>query len=590
MPGPIDSAGNTTPDYGAQASQLQSGLAATINQPSAPPPQYQAPADPVTQTFFGKLLTGALQGLAGGVRSGMINEAGRGTPGFKPDASGADYAHMLQEQQNNQDLANQKQAQEQAQQQFTNANETYRNQQAAIAQKAQAYQAQLNALHTAQAMQYATADQQRAYFKGEQDKEDHLNQNGVQSLGNFSDGNGQTATDKLAAWMKQNNKQISDFTQVHSQDAQGHDIIKVFDNPDHEVDADQINKELSAVGSPRRVSGSMNYVDKHALVTSEGAKAADQIYTQKAEQMRADLQLRNERLLESQRQAGAVNLERMKEAAAALPNSGGDPTQPLDPTLEKLIDAVHNGDSTPEQATKGMGTKAGQVNRAMQARYEAKYMDPKSPSYDPNAQGWEQSAGNFKAAYNDKNTQNVQAAGELYGTRDGAGKVVTQGAVADMKAKMQHLQQEAPALFSSGPLARGAAHVMNIAGNDVAEDIMANAPEIALRAAKFASGGNPSSDATYKATVAALERAKTPQALKAVMDGIDDTAGHTIASMKTNPSLARRLERVNDPGTHNDQYNAPANSENQSGAGQSIPPGMKLQRNKRTGETRLVPK
>ena len=550
MPGPIDSAGNTTPDYGAQASQLQSGLAATINQPSAPPPQYQAPADPVTQTFFGKLLTGALQGLAGGVRSGMINEAGRGTPGFKPDASGADYAHMLQQQQNNQDLANQKQAQEQAQQQFTNASETYRNQQAAIAQKAQAYQSQLNALHTAQAMQYATADQQRAYFKGEQDKEDHLNQNGVQSLGNFSDGNGQTATDKLAAWMKQNNKQISDFTQVHSQDAQGHDIIKVFDNPDHEVDADQVNKELAAVGSPRRVSGSMTYADKHALVTSEGAKAAEQIYTQRKEDYQAKLKMREQAQEQSLIGAREMSLQKEKERATG---TGDDITQPLpDNALEGNVDSLHKGIITSSQLAPGMGKEAGAKRTAAIARYNYKYMNPASPDYDKNAVPIETLDKQDKYIKSDKYFQATNGMAELFGSTgtklpDGTEIPPNRGAMEDMHDALIRLNKKYPAGTKiDADVARKAEQGL---GDPDVVAATAAANELALRYQKFASGGGIGSQSEWEAVRDAIIDAQPMAAINAKFAHLNDLGAQAATGIRLQGGMyaAHALQGVRVP-------------------------------------------
>ena len=571
---PLDSAGNTTPDYAGQVSALQQGLANTQSQAPAAAPQYQAPADPVTQTFFGKLLTGALQGLAGGVRSGMINEAGRGTPGFKPDASGADYAGMLQKQQNDQDLQNQAQARQAAQQKFTNDSETYRNQQAAIAQKAQAYQAQINALHTAQAMQYATADQQRAYLKGQSDMDDHLSENGVPTLGSFTDSGGQSATDKLAAWMKQTGKEASDFTQVHLQGPKGEDIIKVYDNPDHQVDADTINKHLASVGSQRKVTGSMSYGDVHALYTSEGAKAADQIYAKQAETFKAGLQLRNEQALESQRAADAQKLEGMREKAKT---AGLDPdtdfSKPQGNLVETKVNDLANGRVTVAQATKGMGISTRQANDVLEARYNTRFFSPtlsdgtKNPDYNPNAPKWPEIDGNYKAAYSNQNTQFVQGAAELLGTTNADGTTATPGALQAMKHRFEHLQQQHPLWFSTGPTADIAMRIGNWEHDPIVADIKQNAGDLALSYARMASRGAPSSDATFQSIKKSVEDAKTPLELKAVFDGMDNTAANALAAGNGNPALKARLERIKNPGTSSDQFaQPPASGGNQSGS------------------------
>jgi hypothetical protein len=594
---PLDSAGNTTPDYAGQVSQLQQGLAATQNAAPAAPPQYQAPADPVTQTFFGKLLTGALQGLAGGTRSAMINEAGRGTPGFKPDSSGADYAGMLQKQQNDQDLQNQEQAKQAAQQKFTNDSETYRNQQAAVAQKAQAYQAQINALHTAQAMQYATADQQRAYLKGESDKADHLGEQGVPVLGTFSDSSGGDATDKLAQWMQQNHKEISDFTQVHSKGPKGEDIITVYDNPNHQVDADQTNKELTAMGSARRVTGSMSYSDKHALVMGEGAKLADQVYAKQQEDHKAQLQLHNEQVLEGQRSADAQKLEAQKETAKGqLANGTMDFTQPLtQPGLESKVDDLHDGSATVAQATKGMGKDATVNNTMMEARYRAKYLTPGSPDYDANAPKWSEIDGQHKDAYSVQTSNLIHAIGELADGTDPKTGERQPGAITLAQNKLLNLADKHPAWFSTGPTARLAATIGDFAGDPDVQDIKKNAPDIALAYARVASGGGPSSEAIYNDTVASIREASTGAAMRQVFEGMDGTLSTRINGLakRGNYFINQRMKNITNPGTASDPLSqragTAASGGNQSGAGQKIPSGMKQQRNKTTGAIRLVP-
>lgn len=577
---------DTPPQFAGAA---QSALAGMDAPPAAAAPVYQAPPAAAPPTFFGRILQGALNGLAGGLRQGQENVAGAGTPGFHPGGNGLAYAQQLQDQQDAKAASAQQQKQAQAQQDFENQRATFQQNQQAQLQQVQATQAKLNGIHLEQQIQHADTDAQDTYYKGQQDQLQSILDGGGKEVTHLKVAPGQSMQEVGASYLKDNPNVMHDPNThiTYSRDADGETEVHILSgDPNAQIDAAHANSQLKSIGSERQIAPgtSMSRHDFNRVFGEESGKVADQHNAAKVEQ----LKFQQAQQLESQRLGGEFSLEKMKEAAAALPNGGGDPSQPLDKTLETLVDSVHAGNSTPSQVTKGMGTKAVAGNRAMQARYEAKYMDPKSPDYDPQAQSWQASEGNFKAAYNDKNTQNVQAAGELYGTKDGSGKVVTQGAVADMKAKMQHLQAEHPLLFSSGPTARAAMAGMHIAGNAIAEDIVANAPEIAMKAAKFAAGGNPSSDAQFKATVASIERARTPAALKAVFDGIDSTAGQTIASMKTNPALARRLEHINDPGTKSDINNQAVDSQNPSGA-PSVPKGMKLQRNRKTGETRIVP-
>lgn len=571
----------------AAANALSGGQA-----PAPAAPVYQAPAAAAEPTFFGRILQGALNGLAGGLRSGQENLAGAGTPGFHPQGNGLGYAEQLQQQQDAQRQQQQAQKTQAAQQDFENQQKTFQANQQAQLQQVQATQAKLNGIHLEQQIQHADTDAQDQYYKGQQDQTQAILDGGGKEIAHLKVAAGQSMQDVGSAYLKDNPNLMHDPNThiTYSRDADGETEVHILSgDPNAQIDSGHVNSQLKSIGSERQIAPgtSMSRHDFNRVFSEESGKVADQHNAAKV----ATIKFQREQQLKSQEEAAQVNLEKVKEAAKSLTQGGedADPSKPLDKTLETLVDAVHAGHKTASDVTKGMGTKAVAGNRAMMARYETKYMDPKSPDYDPHAQTWEASNGNFKAAYNDKSTQTVQTAGELYGTKDPvSGKTISEGAVGAMKNKMAHLQAEHPTLFSTGPTARALMSGLHIVGNDIAEDIMANAPEVALAAAKFASSGNPSSDATYKATVAAIERARTPSALKAVFDGIDDTAGNRIAGLRQgNPALSNRLAGVKDPGTKNDANDQAVDTQNLSGG--TIPKGMKLQRNRKTGATRLVP-
>jgi hypothetical protein len=566
---------------GAAASALQGMPGMPGGQPDQSPaqaPVYQAPPAPLPPTFFGRLLQGALNGLAGGVKQGQENIAGAGTPGFKPGGNGMAYAQEAQQQQDQAVAQKQQAAQQQAQQQFQNQNETFKNNQQAQLQSAQSAEIKLRNIQAVQNIQHADEATQDAHFTDSMKQmNDAIEENGGKELDHIKMGAGTSIHDASAAYLDQHPGFMADGTKhlAFSRDADGEVEVHVYQaDPNARVSAARINASMKAVGSPYRVpddTDMSNHEYKQTLAIEQG-KQADFNHQVALKKIEAQQQS----ALESQRQGGEMQLEKQKEAAANLTQGGADsdPTKPLDPTLETLVDSVHNGHATPAQVTKGMGTKAVAGNRAMQARYESKYMNPSSPDYDPHAQTWQAAEGNYKAAYNDKNTQNVQSAGDLLGTKDPvSGKQLTQGQIPAMRNKMANLQAAHPALFSTGPTARAATSALEFAGNAQVEDLMNTAPDIAMAYAKFASGGNPSSDATYKATVAAIQRARTPAALKAVFDGLDDVAGARLGGMRqNNPALAARLNGVVDPGTHNDKNNeqTPAAGRPTAGPGQKV--------------------
>ena len=556
---------NVPPQFAGAAQSALAGLPDESGPQQAPPSP--APVAPAPQpTFFGRLLQGALNGLAGGLKQGQENIAGAGTTGFTPGGNGLAYAQQMQNQQDAQARQQQQDKQAQSQQDFENQSKQFQMAQQQQMQKVQTVQAKLAGIQLEQNDQHAEQEVQDKYYAGmEQHRQDIIDAGGKE-VTTLKVGQGQDMKQVGADYLKEHPEVLNDPAHqiTFSRDPDGETEVHILKgDPNAPVDNKLTQSRLKSVGSDLTLpDGQMTALQASHLVGQESSKAADQHHQVQMENLKAQ----NESKLESQRQAGQVSLEKMKEGAANFNADGGDPTKPLDSTLERLVDAVHNGDATPAQVTKGMGTKAVAGNRAMQARYEAKYMDPKSPDYDPQAQSWQGAEGNYKAAYNDKNTQNVQNAGTLLGTvNPKTGAVVTRGSVADMKAKMQHLQAQHPELFSSGPVARGVAHLAGIAGNSVAEDIMASAPDIALDYAKFASGGNPSSDAQFKAVISSIQRARTPEALKAVFDGLDDMAGQRIAGFKQNPALARRLANIKDPGTNNDVNNTPLNAGTSSG-------------------------
>jgi hypothetical protein len=516
--------GSQATDFSGQANSALAGLQSLQNQPTAAPPTAAAPPVQAPPTFFGRILQGALYGLAGGIKSGAENIAGAGTPGFTPRANGAEYAQKMQDQQNAQDQANQKQAAEQAQQKFENDSTTYRNQQAALAQKAQMYQANINALQAGQMIQNATADQQASYFNSQEQKGAQFHAQGVPVQGKFvSDASG-GADDKLAMWMKQNHKELSDFVTTHTQDAQGHDVITAYDNPDHMVPQADIQKQLTAMGSKRVAPGDMSFADAHALTTSEDAAMA----TQRRQEALENLRFQHESQLKTQEAGNARSLEMLKEKAAG----GADysPDKPLpDAALESNVDSLHAGNIKPADLAPGMGTQAGIRRTNAIARYNFKYLNPASPDYDKNAVPMQTLEAQDKYTKTDKYNQATTGMTELFGS-DGTGNVpANRGAMEDLHNALVRVNKKFP------PTTHWDATVIRNAQKGIGDPdvvaLMSAANEAALRYQKFASGGGIGSQSEWEAVRDAMAEAQPLDAINAKFAHLNDLGAQAASAI-----------------------------------------------------------
>lgn len=564
----------------AAANALSGGQAPT---PAAP--TYQAPAPASEPTFFGRILQGALNGLAGGLRSGQENLAGAGTTGFHPNGNGLGYAEQLQQQQDAQRQQQQAQKVQAAQQDFENQQKTFQANQQAQMQQVQATQAKLNGIHLEQQIQNADETAQNDYYKGQQNQLQSILDGGGKEVAHLKVAAGQSMQDIGASYLKDNPNLMHDPNThiTYSRDADGETEVHVLSgDANAQVDAGHANSMLQSIGSDRKVAPgtSMARHDLNRILSEESGKVADQHNAAKV----ADIKFQREQALESQRLAGQEHLEKLKEAAAG--GSDYDPATPLPKVHEANVDAIASGDLTPAQATKGMGAKASEINKNMAARYEKKYLDPSSPSYNPHAAPWSTLEQQNKYATSDKFSQAMTSAGDLFGTQDATtGKQQTPGSIPQMQATMTRIANKYPAIMKLDATAAQAA--LKALGDPDAEEAISKAPDIALRYARFASAGGPSSDAQFKSLEGALIKPRTLGALKQAYDGLADVGGNTIAGMRVagGQYAARRMRDVVDPGTKN----VPADSQNPSGVPDSPPKGMKLQRNRKTGATRLVP-
>lgn len=581
---------DTPPQFASAAQNALAGM----NAPTPAAAVYQAPEAAAPPTFFGKILQGALNGLAGGLRSGQENIAGAGTPGFRPNGNGLAYAEQLQQRQDAQAQEAQAQKVAGAQQQFENQRQTFQQNQQAQLQQVQATQAKLNGIGLEQQIQHADTDAQNQYYKGQQDQLQGILDGGGKEVAHLKVSAGQSMQDVGAAYLKDNPSLMHDPNThiTYSRDADGETEVHVLSgDPNAQVDASHVNSQLKSIGSDRQIAPgtSMSRHDFNRTFSEESGKMSDQHNAAKMESLRSADALRNGLTLEHQRNADEEARDAMKIHLQA--KGGGsdlDPSQPLSPVLERKIDMVHRGDLSPELATKGMGVSARAANDILEARYDAKFNDPKSPDYDPHAPTFSTLTGWNKAANSDKFSSALQSAGSLLGTKDDNGKLVTQGDVTDMRNTMLHLNQKYPAVMKMD--AKAAQKALEELGDPVAAEIVAKAPDIALRYARFASGGGPSSDAQFKSLAAGISANNTLEALQQKFRGLDDAAGEQLAGMRSETGSvgARRMANINDPGTHNSTSNQAVDSKNLSGA-PDVPKGMKLQRNRKTGATRLVP-
>jgi hypothetical protein len=87
---------------------------------------------------------------------------------------------------------------------------------------------------------------------------------------------------------------------------------------------------------------------------------------------------------------------------------------------------------------------------------------------------------------------------------------------------------------------------------------VAGAPDVALRYARFASAGGPSSDAQFNSLQSSLTAPRTFGAQVAAFNKLRDVGGTTLAGMRVAGGLyaTRQLRGVIDPGTNNSSRNA----------------------------------
>jgi hypothetical protein len=277
---------------------LQQGM----SQQAAAPPQYQPPPQAPAQTqptFFGRLLQGALAGLAGGVKGGLedVAAAGHGQTRGMGAAYGEQNAQQLQAQQvQAQQLARQQQqdAQRQAQQNFENANQTFQMSAAAQRDRALNLQSLMNAYKVAQEMDDAPAEKQAEYQKAQSGLLNlYSNVEHLAPLGTF---NGLSA---YTQWLQQNPNTPNKV--VHTTLPNGEDQITVFPVTQGVIKGSDANAQLKRAGLPGMypADASVNSQDFTNAYQSSVGKQADDAARERM-QSRSEA---NQRAMEGQREA-----------------------------------------------------------------------------------------------------------------------------------------------------------------------------------------------------------------------------------------------------------------------------------------------
>jgi hypothetical protein len=594
----------TTPPVPSTFSSAADNALAGGQQPAAAaPPVYQAPPVQAPPTFFGRILQGALNGLAGGLRQGQENIAGAGTPGFTPGGNGAAYAQQLQQQQDQQKAQQAQGAQNAAQQSYENKRTNFQDQQAQQAAQIQAVNAKLSNLHTAQQIHNADQETQGKYFSDQQRQLDALNQDPKATVTVVPHValDGMTAQDRGAAYIKAHPEFMADPNTklITTPNGDGVDLHFVKADANARMDSDEINKQLAAVGSTYKqpAGTSMSYADANSLIQQESHKHADAINTQAIDDHKSKLALHNSLVEGNQKFAQAQALTAQKLRAQANGGADIDPEQPLNRVQENRVDQIKNGDLDIDAALKGLGGKAKESNDILEARYNAKFLQPKlsngqpNPSYDSSAAPFSTLRGQYKASQGLAFNDSIRQAASLLGSTDPDGtkhvgdidqlhntlltamtKYGTPFTRLDAQAKIKFLKQ---------------------AGDESAAAVIAKAPEVALKGNKFASGGGAGSQAQYEDLVNSLIDANTVPAINERFAAMKDTAGNQLRGLIQDGGIyaTKRLKGITDPGTEN---SVSAKSQNLSGARTplpaTIPAGMKPVRVKSTGEIKLVPK
>jgi hypothetical protein len=324
----------STPQFSGPSSSTQAAQAVMSEmnqpQPTQAAPVYTPPTLAGQPSFFGKLLQGALNGLAGGLAQGQTNIAGAGTPGFTPVGGGLSYAQKLQQQQDQKQAEADKAKQDTAQQDFENQQKTFQMNQQAQLQKVQAAQAKLSGIHLEQQIQHADEDAQNKYYAGQEDQRQMILDGGGKEIAHLKVAAGQSMQDVGAAYIKENPGLMAD-PNVHlsySRDADGETEVHVMSgDPNARISAEDANSQLKSIGSERTLAPdtTMTRHDFTRLYGDEAGKVADQHNASKV----SDIKFQREQQLEAQKEAAARQLEGIRESgedrrAATKANGGGD--------------------------------------------------------------------------------------------------------------------------------------------------------------------------------------------------------------------------------------------------------------------------
>jgi hypothetical protein len=298
-------------------------------------PTYTPPTLSGQPTFFGRILQGALNGLAGGLAQGQANIAGAGTPGFTPVGGGLSYAERLQAAQDQRQAEADKAKQDTAQAQFENDKASYQMKQQQILQQVQSAKNKMAVLDHLQSLEHADQDardkQQAsmdAQLKEAQDAGARVTDIKVQP--------GQNPKDVFASFLQANPGWMADpnhnATVTYDGDGDITAIHAFVDDSKRRVSVSEVNKRLKAIpgstfqfdeGDDPEHSHTMTVHDMNSKMASEHTESAQRLYEAKKEQVKADQAMKLAQYNQGQENYRATLKEDGKDSRAAG-SGGGD--------------------------------------------------------------------------------------------------------------------------------------------------------------------------------------------------------------------------------------------------------------------------
>ena len=276
-------------------------------------PTYTPPTLSGQPSFFGRLLQGALNGLAGGLAQGQTNVAGAGTPGFTPVGGGLSYAEKLQQQQDQKRAEEDKSKQDTAQQQFENDRATYQTKQLQLLQQVQSAKNKMAVLDHLQSLDHADQDARDAQQKS-MDAQLKEAQDAGAKVTDIKVQPGQNPKDVFASFLQSNPGWMADpnhnATVTYDGDGNITAIHAFVDDSKRRVPVSEVNKRLAAIpgstlqydeGDNPDQPHTMTVHDMNSVMAQEHTTSAQRLYDAKKEKDKAD---------------AASALEAQKEAAA----------------------------------------------------------------------------------------------------------------------------------------------------------------------------------------------------------------------------------------------------------------------------------